>query len=82
MGIGRRGGRFQEEGGEWRLRGLLYGNDLVLSAKSEEDLRAMLGDFVVACWRRGLKFNAGKSKVMVLGREVELECEISVNGYV
>ena len=27
--------RFQEEGGEWRLPGLLYADDLVLCGKSE-----------------------------------------------
>ena len=30
MGIGRRGVRFQEEGREWKLPGLLYADDLVL----------------------------------------------------
>ena len=30
--------------------------------------------------RRGLKVNAGKSKVMVLGREEGLECEVYVDG--
>ena len=30
--------------------------------------------------RRGLKFNAGKSKVMVLGGEEELECEVCIDG--
>ena len=32
------------------------------------------------CRRRGLKVNAGKSKVMLLVREEELECEIFVDG--
>ena len=30
MGMGRRGVRFQEEGREWRLPGLLYADDMVL----------------------------------------------------
>ena len=30
--------------------------------------------------RRGLKVNAGKSKVMVLGGEEGLECEVCVDG--
>ena len=30
MGMGRRGVRFLEEGGEWRLPGLLYAYDSVL----------------------------------------------------
>ena len=42
MGLGRRGIRFQEEGREWRLPGLLYADDLVLLGESEEDLRGMV----------------------------------------
>ena len=38
-----------------------------------------MGYFVEVC-RRGLKVNAGKSKVMVLGREEGLEYEVYVNG--
>ena len=30
--------------------------------------------------KRGLKFNAGKSKVMVRNREEGLECEVRVDG--
>ena len=41
MGMGRKGVRFMEHGREWRLLGLLYGDDLVLWGESEEDLRAM-----------------------------------------
>ena len=39
----------------------------------------MVGWFAVVCRRRGLKVNAGKSKVMVLKRE-GLECEVHVDG--
>ena len=69
MGMGRRGVRFQEEGKEWRLHGLLYADDLFLCGESEEDLRAMVEHFVEVCMKRDLKVNAGKSKVMVLVRE-------------
>ena len=34
MGMGRRGGRFMEEGREWRLPGILYADDLVLFGDS------------------------------------------------
>ena len=61
--------RFQEEGRESRLPGLMYADNLVLCGESEEDLRAIVGCFVEVCRRRGLKVNAGKSKVMVLGGE-------------
>ena len=53
---------------ERRLPGLLYADNLVLCGESEEDLRAM-GQIVEVCRRRGLTFNAGKSKVMVLNGE-------------
>ena len=39
-----------------------------------------MGRFVEVFRRRGLKINAGKSKVMVLGREEGLECEVYVDG--
>ena len=58
---------------------LLYTDDLVLCDDSGEDLRAMVGRFVEVCRRRGLKINAGKSKVMVLGGEEGLECEVCVD---
>ena len=59
---------------------LLYADDLVLCEDSEEDMRAMVGCFVEVCRRRGLKVNLGKSKVMILGGEEELECEVCVDG--
>ena len=66
MGMGRRRVRFMEEGREWRLPGLLYADDWVLCGESEKDLWVMVGLFAEVCRRRGLKVNAGKSKVMVL----------------
>ena len=48
----------------------MYADDLVLCGESQEDLRVMVGRFFEVCSRRGLKVNAGKSKVMVLnGKE-------------
>ena len=38
-----------------------------------------MGCFVEVCRIRGLKVNAGKSKVMVLGGEEGLECEVCVD---
>ena len=63
MWMGRRGMRFQEEGREWRLSCLWYADNLVLCDASEEDLRAIVGRFIEVCRRRGLKANAGKSKM-------------------
>ena len=57
------------------MLGLLYADDLVLCGELEEDLRAMVGCFVGVCRRRGLKVNAGKSKMMVFGGE-GLECDV------
>ena len=58
----------------------LYAVDLVICGESEEDLRVMVGQFAEACRRRGMKVNAGKSKVMVLNGEEGLECEVHVDG--
>ena len=66
MGMGRRGVNFLENGRKWRLRSPLFADDLFLCGESEEDLRAMVGRFAKMCNRRVLKFNVGKSKVMVL----------------
>ena len=80
MGVGRRRVRVLEDGREGRLPGLLYVDDLVLCGESEEDLRAMVGQFAEVCKKRGLKVNATKSKVMVLNRLEGLECEFHVDG--
>ena len=53
---------------------------MVLCGESEEDLRAIVRCFVEVCWKRGLKVNAGKSKVMLIGGEEGLECEVCVDG--
>ena len=52
-----------------------------MCGESEDDLmRTAVGRFAEVCRRRGLKVNAGKSKVIVLGGEKGLECEIFVDG--
>ena len=53
---------------------------MVLCGESKEDLRAVVESFVEVCRRRGLKVNAGKSRVVLLGGEEGLECEVCVNG--
>ena len=57
----------------------MYADDLFLCGESEEDLRAMMGQFVEVC-RRGLKVSACKSKVMVMNEEEGLECEVYIDG--
>ena len=51
IGMRRREVRILEDGREWRLPSLLYAGDLVLCGKSEEDLRAMVGQFAEVCRR-------------------------------
>ena len=57
------------------MRGLLYADDLVLCGASEEVLKVMFGCFVGVYKRRGLKVNADKSKVRVLGGRKENMCQ-------
>ena len=45
MGMGRRGVKFQDEGRERRLAGLLYADDLVLCDESKEYLKPIVGRF-------------------------------------
>ena len=58
----------------------MYADDLALCFESDEDLRAMVEQFVEVCKRKGLKVNEGKSKVMVLMVEEGLENEFYVDG--
>ena len=55
MEMGMREVRFLEDCREWRLHGFLYVDDLILCAKSEEELRVMVGRFANVCRRRGLQ---------------------------
>ena len=68
-----------EEGREWRLPGFFYTNNLVLCGESEEELKVMVGHFVGVC-RIDMKVNTDKRKVMVLGGEKGLGCEICMDG--
>ena len=54
----------------------MFADDLVSCGELEEDLDVMVKRFVDVISRGGLKLNADKRKVMVLGREEGLECEI------
>ena len=61
------------------MPGLLYAEYLVLYGELEEDLRVMV-EWIAEVYRmRGLKFNEGKSKVMVLNGEDKLEREVHVD---
>ena len=66
--------------GDWKLPDLFSADDLVLCGRRVgEDLRALVERFVEVCRRRGLKVNGGKSKVMVLNGEGELDYEVPVD---
>ena len=43
-------------------------------------LGGILGRFIEMCRRRSLRVNPGKSKVVLLGEEERLECEVCMNG--
>ena len=62
------------------MPGLLYADDLVLCSESEENLKAMVGQFADLCRRRGLKVIAGRSKEMVLNGEEALKCKVHEDG--
>ena len=68
-----------EEGREWKFSDLLA-DGLDLCGKLEEDLKVIVQRFDEVCRRRGLKVNANKSEVMVLGGEERLEYEIRIDG--
>ena len=64
MGMWMRGVRLQVDGREWRMPGLFYADDLVLCGESEKKCESQ-------------KKN---SKVILLGREEGLECEVCADG--
>ena len=67
-------GFYRRRSRKWRLPDLLYADDLVICGELEEGLKAMVECFVEVYRRRGLKFSADRSKLMVLGREEGLKC--------
>ena len=73
------GSEVSGEGERLEMPGFIYADDFSLCDESEEDVKVRVGCFVEVCRRRGLKVNANKSKVMVLGGEEELKCEIHVD---
>ena len=61
-----------------RVSCLLFADDTVLIAESEEQLQAFVNEFVIVCERRGLKLNVGKSKVMSTGGANEGELVVNM----
>ena len=52
---------------------LLYADDLVLMAESREEVLSMFEKWREALEKRGLKVNLGKTKLLVSGKEYEVE---------
>ena len=55
------------QAGRGRLALLLYADDIVLMAESQEDLQKMMRAVERFCDRYRMEVNAGKTKVMVVG---------------
>ena len=53
-----------ENGSEWQVNQLLFADDTVVVADSEEKLCQLVAEFGRVCKRRKLRVNVGKSKVM------------------
>ena len=71
--------KFSEDERKWRLRCLWYTDDAVLFGESEEDLRMVVGRFIEVHKRNGLKVNRDKCKMILLGGEGGLVCEVTID---
>ncbi|XP_065321208.1 uncharacterized protein LOC135928678 [Gordionus sp. m RMFG-2023] len=58
------------EGLPWEL---IYADDLVLMANSEEELRDKISKWKMTMEAKGLKMNASKTKVMIGGENLKME---------
>ena len=75
-----KGMKLEHESKEWEIYKLLYADDTVLIADSEEQLQKMVNVFGKVCWRRKLKVNAAKSKVMVMSRDGGYGVDVFLDG--
>ena len=57
---------------------LLYADDAVLLAESEQELQLLVDRFCMVCSKRKLKINENKTKTMVFDRDGSGGCEIMV----
>ena len=56
---------------EWLLSQLLFADDTALVAESAEQLQCLVSEFGRVCDRRKLRVNVDKSKVMIVGENVD-----------
>ena len=81
--LGRGLGLVDERDHMWELNQLLFADDTVFVADSEEKLRQWVEEFGRACERRKLRVNVSKSKVMRCTRSEDgARMNVSLNGEV
>src|SRR6201990_1664215 len=65
-----KGIRLRSGEGEWEVSVLLFADDALLVAESEEKLRMLVKEFVRECASKGLRVNSTKSRVMRIWAEM------------
>lgn len=81
--MGRGAELIEEDGQRWELSQLLFADDTVLIADTEEKLCHLVLEFGRVCERRKLRVNVGKSKVMRCNRNGDGDrLFVSLNGEV
>ncbi|GAA6082711.1 uncharacterized protein LOC111191400, partial [Tachysurus ichikawai] len=73
--LGPEGVRF----GDHRILSLLFADDVVLLASSNQDLQRALGRFAAECEAAGMRISTSKSEAMVLSRK-RVACSLQVGG--
>ena len=72
-----------EDDHAWELNQLLFADDTVFVADSEEKLQRLVTEFGRVCERRKLRINVGKSKVMRCSRDMNgVGMSVELNGEV
>jgi len=65
---------------EWKVEWLMFADDTILVSDSEQKLQKLVKEFGSVCKRRKLAVNVGKSKVMRIGKNLDVnEVNISLN---
>jgi len=65
---------------EWKVEWLMFADDTILVSDSEQKLQKLLKEFGSVCKRRKLAVNVGKSKVMRIRKNLDVnEVNISLN---
>ena len=60
------------------INNIRFADDTVLIAESKEDLQEMINELNQKCIEYGMSLNAKKTKVMVIDKKEQIECEIKV----